>query len=346
MEKKVEKKFLVSVIVLHYKQNKYIRPCLDSIVKQTYSPLEIFFVDNNSGDVEFDRLQKNYPAVRFIANRENLFFSKAFNAAILLTQGELVMPMNVDVKLSPTFVQEMVRAMDIGPNVGMVSGKLLQMDDDFFPLNPPRIDSSGIYFTPAMRHFDRGSQEVDDGQYNEPKYIFGPSGATPLYRRQMLNDIAYGKEYFDEDFVIYREDVDLAWRGQTLGWKSVYSPQAIAYHVRRIRPGDDRRNILPLINFHSVKNRFLLRLKNLTFVNALRFFFPSFFRDILVIGCVLVREWQSFGALVEVIKLLPRTLAKRKAILKKRKVSSRYIAAWISNQPAAFPVFDKEQKER
>ena len=176
--------------------------------------------------------------------------------------------------------------------------------------------------------------------------FFGPSGAAPLYRRQMLNQIVFDKEYFDEDFVTYREDVDLAWRSQTLGWKGIYSPQAIAYHLRRIRPGDDRAKISPIINFHSVKNRFLLRLKNLTFVNALRFFFPWVFRDILVVGCVLVREWTSLGALAKVIKLMPRTLAKRKDLMKKKKVSSRYIAAWISNHPAAFPVFDNKQKER
>ena len=256
------------------------------------------------------------------------------------------MTMNVDVKLTPTFIQEMVRAMDIGRNVGMVSGKLLQMDADFSPMKPPRIDSAGIFLTPAMRHFDRGSQEIDGGQYNQPEYIFGPSGATPLYRRQMLNDIVFDKEYFDEDFVIYREDVDLAWRGQNLGWKGVYSPRAVAYHVRRIRPGDDRNKIPPILKFHSVKNRFLLRLKNLTMTNSLRFFFPSFFRDVLVIGSVFIQEWSSFGALAKVIKLLPRTLHKRKSIMKKRQVSSRYIASWISNCPTAFPVSEKKQKER
>jgi len=342
----MNRNILISVIVLHYRQNKFIRPCLDSVIAQTYSPLEIIFVDNNSEDVEFDRLQETYPSIRFLANQENLFFSKAINAAIRQTQGELDMPLNVDIKLSPTFIQEMVQAMAISPDVGMVSGKLLQMNDDFLPMKPPRIDSTGIYLTPALRHFDRGSQEVDDGQYNELEYIFGPSGAAPLYRRRMLDDIVFDKEYFDEDFVIYREDVDLAWRCQILGWQGVYSPQAIAYHVRRIRPGNDRSNIQPILNFHSIKNRFLLRLKNLTIRNALRFFFQSFLRDTLVVGYVLVREWSSLGALAAVIKLLPRTMAKRKALMKKRKVSSRHIAAWISKHPSAFPVSAKKQKER
>jgi len=341
----MKKNALVSVIVLHYRQKQYIQPCLDSIISQTYSPLEIFFIDNNSEAVDFDRLREAYPAVRFIVNQENLFFSKAFNVAIPLTQGELVMPLNVDIKLTPTFIQHMVHAMDLDSNVGMVSGKLLQMNDGFVPMEPARIDSAGIYLTPALRHFDRGSREIDDGQYNELEYIFGPSGAAPLYRRRMLDDIVFEKEYFDEDFVIYREDVDLAWRGQTLGWQAVYSPQAIAYHIRRIRPDDDRSTIQPILNFHSVKNRFLMRIKNLTIMNWLRFFFPSLFRDILVVGYVFVLEWSSLRALALVIKLLPRTLAKRKAIMEKKRVSSRYIAAWISNRPAAFPFSAKKQQE-
>ena len=107
-----------------------------------------------------------------------------------------------------------------------------------------------------MRHFDRGSKQADDGHYDELEYIFGPSGAVPLYRRLMLDDIVFDKEYFDEDFVIYREDVDLAWRGQMLGWQGVYSPRAIAYHVRRIRPGDDRSKIWPTPTFILLKTGF------------------------------------------------------------------------------------------
>ena len=96
----------------------------------------------------------------------------------------------------------------------MVSGKLLQMGNDMVPIKPSVIDSTGLWFTPELRHFDRGSRENDHGQYDRLEYVFGPSGAAPLYSRAMLEDIAFQGEYSDEDFVIYREDADLAWRAR------------------------------------------------------------------------------------------------------------------------------------
>ena len=77
------------------------------------------------------------------------------------------------------------------------------------------------------------------------EYIFGPSGAAPLYRRAMLDDISFEGEFFDEDFVMYREDADLAWRAQWRGWKGVYTPHAVAYHVRGLGPEHSRQNIDP-----------------------------------------------------------------------------------------------------
>ena len=57
-----------------------------------------------------------------------------------------------------------------------------------------------------------------------------------LYRREMLEDTRVAGEYFDEDFFAYREDADLAWRAQLLGWSCLYVPEAIARHGRRVTP--------------------------------------------------------------------------------------------------------------
>src|SRR5207253_10520458 len=93
--------------------------------------------------------------------------------------------------------------------------------------------------------------------------IFGPSGAAAMYRRKALEDAAIAGQYFDEDFFAYREDADLAWRCRLLGWTSIYVPGALAQHRRRVTP--ERRAELPKdINYHSVKNRFLLRINNIT----------------------------------------------------------------------------------
>ncbi len=328
---------LVSVLILNYKQAEYVPHCLSSLLKQTYPNLEIFFIDNGSQDCSVNYVQANYPNVIVIANPMNLFFSKAHNLAIQRATGEYIVPLNVDISLTETFIEQMVEATKLDSRVGMISGKLLQMDKDLNPLTPPIIDSTGLWFSLQLRHFDRGSLEIDRGQYNRIEYIFGPSGAAPLYRREMLEDIAYESEYFDDDFVIYREDADLAWRAQLLGWKGIYTPEAIAYHVRRVRPTDERKTIAPDLNMHSVKNRFLMRVKNQTRGNAIRCLFPAFWRDLQVLGYVLLFERSSIKAFKILAQLFPRTLKKRNHIMKKKCVDEAYINQWFSRRPVSFP---------
>ena len=125
------------------------------------------------------------------------------------------------------------------------------------------MDSTGIYFTPMLRHLDRGSQEVDNGHYLNFEYVFGATAAAALYRREMIDDISIHGEFFDSDFFVYREDADVAWRAQLLGWSCLYTPHARGYHVRNVLPGN-RRALPAAINMHSVKNRFLMRIKNMT----------------------------------------------------------------------------------
>jgi GT2 family glycosyltransferase len=73
---------------------------------------------------------------------------------------------------------------------------------------------------------------------------------------------------------VYREDADVAWRAQLLGWRCIYTPHARGYHVRNVLPGN-RRALPPVINMHSVKNRFLMRMKNITGDLYRRTGFPS-----------------------------------------------------------------------
>ena len=79
----------------------------------------------------------------------------------------------------------------------------------------------------------------------------------------MIEDTSVLGEFFDPDFFVYREDADVAWRAQLMGWRCIYTPLARGYHVRNVLPGN-RRALPSVINMHSVKNRFLMRLKNMT----------------------------------------------------------------------------------
>src|SRR2546430_5993488 len=133
-----------------------------------------------------------------------------------------------------------------------------------------------------------------------------------------LENVSINGQYFDEDFFAYREDADLAWRCRLLGWNSIYVPAAVAKHRRRVTP--ERRSELPkAINYHSVKNRFLLRLNNMTAQLYRRDFWPITKRDLVVIGFVLLREWSSLPAVFYIVRHFPRLLKKRRIIQSKRK---------------------------
>ncbi|MBV9611240.1 MAG: glycosyltransferase family 2 protein [Acidobacteriaceae bacterium] len=330
---------LVSVTIVTYNSARFIGRCLDYVFQQDYAPLEIIVVDNASTDDTPAILPDFAKRVRLISNPENVGFAAAHNQGIALAPGDWVLTLNPDVRLTREFIGRMVAAGEANPNVGSVSGKLLRMSPDFEAPANPIIDSTGMYFTPNIRHFDRGSNQPDDGRYDRFEYVFGASGAAALYRRRMIEDISIKGEFFDSDFFAYREDADVAWRAQLLGWKCVYTPKAVAYHVRSVLP-ENRRSLPAVINLHSVKNRFLLRIKNMTFRLWLPRYPAILFRDLMVVGGCLLRERSSLPAFLLLLRLIPRALEKRGAIMRRRRVSHRYLAPWFSSKPVTYPAPD------
>jgi GT2 family glycosyltransferase len=328
---------LVSVAIVTFNSARYIRQCLEFVLAQDYQPLEVVALDNASSDETAEILRSFENQVRVIRNLDNKGFAGGQNQAIGLCRGDWVLALNPDVRLQPDFIGKLVRAGEAVDSVGTVCGKLLSMSDDFRIPEIPVIDSSGIFFTPNLRHFDRGSKQPDDGRYDKPEYVFGATGAAALYRRTMIDDVSIEGEFFDADFFAYREDADLAWRAQLLGWRCLYLPEAIAYHVRRVLP-TNRKAVSAAINMHSVKNRFLMRINNISGRQYLRHFFAITFRDLLVLGGCLFRERSSLRAFPIVIRNLPNAWRKRRAILARRRVSEAYMARWFSPQPVGFPV--------
>jgi len=313
---------LVTIGVVTWNSAADLPRCLDAIRAQQHQPIELLVGDNASGDATRAVIEARTTAAErryFPANRG---FSAAHNALIRESRGAYYLTLNPDVVLDPGFVAALVEAMDAAPRAGSATGKLRRAE----PAGV--LDSTGVVMHRSQRHVDRGADEPDRGQYDAPGPVFGVSGAAGFYRRTMLDDVAVAGEVFDEDFFAYREDADLAWRAQLLGWDAIYVPAATATHVRRVTP--ERRAKLPAaINRFSVRNRFLLRLKNQTAGQALRFAIPGLARDAQVIGYVLAREWGSIPGLVDVARLLPRMLRKRRAIMRRRD-RTRALDAWFA----------------
>jgi GT2 family glycosyltransferase len=163
-----------------------------------------------------------------------------------------------------------------------------------------------------------------------PTYVevFGVSGAAAMYRKDFVNDVTIGGEFLDEDFFTFREDADVAWRGQLFGWKAIHVPDAVAHHVRTVTP-EKRRSLPAVINMHGVKNRFLLRLKNEGLYLAIRNAPFELTRDLIAIVATLTIERTSLPALSWLWKNRRRIMEKRRAIQSRRRVSDRQLAGWF-----------------
>jgi GT2 family glycosyltransferase len=331
----------VTVGIVTWNSAHVIEACVASVRAQRYQPLTLRILDNASTDDTRERVTRiTSPEERLGADR-NLGFSAAHNRLIAASSDEFYLCLNPDVVLTPEFLERIIAAMRRDPRAGSATGKLLRMregDDAGGRNGADVIDSTGIIMAPSQRHLDRGADRMDDGRYAREELVFGASGAAAMYRRAMLEDVktpggAAGTEYFDEDFFAYREDADLAWRAQLLGWNCVYAPDAVARHGRRVTP--ERRAALPAaINYYSVRNRFLLRMKNQTAGHALRFLVPALARDLQVIGYVLLKEHSSLGALRDVFRLWRTTMIKRRAIMARRRRADSEMIAWFTRNDA------------
>jgi GT2 family glycosyltransferase len=301
-------------------------------LRQQTCALELIIIDNASSDgtADFQRQQNE----KAIYNRTNVGFAAAQNQGILTSTTKWVLTLNPDVVLCPDFVATLVEAGEQHLDAGSVCGKLLRWQPDSAAPLSNVIDSTGMYFRPDLRHLDRGAEEFDQGQYDKAESVFGATGAAALYRRAMIEDVSIGGEFFDEDFFAYREDADLAWRAQLLGWKCLYVPQARGWHVRRVTP--KRRNQLPReINWHSVKNRIIMRMKNAGTRLWLRFLPHIVARDILILGYALLVDRGLLSALFCPVNNWRRIIAKRRAVQSRRRVADSELVRWFDYRPHA-----------
>jgi GT2 family glycosyltransferase len=326
----------VSVTVVTYNSGRFIKRCLESVLEQQYSNLEVIVIDNASTDGTVDILEQFEKTCRIHYNQENVGFAAAQNQAIAMSSAEWVLTLNPDVLLLKNFIEELVLAGTVDLKAGTICGKLLSISASFDLPDQQLVDSTGIYFTPTLRHLDRGSREPDKGHYLNFEYVFGATAAAALYRRKMIDDISVQGEFFDADFFVYREDADVAWRAQLMGWRCLYTPQACGYHVRNVLPGK-RHALPPDINMHSVKNRFLMRIKNITPDLYRRSLISIIGRDLLVIGACLLHEHSSLKAFGFVLRNWKRTVEKRHEIMRRRRAQDEYMASWFSFKPVSRP---------
>jgi len=350
----MQKKYpLVSINILTYNSEKYVKNCLNSALGQAYPNLEILVIDNNSTDSTIKYLKSFWEnkkdeikniKLRLIFNPKNVGFAAGHNQGIRESRGDFVFCLNHDVVLDNYFVANAVEILEKDKKIAAVQGKLLRWNtgrnelSTFSSSVSYLIDTTGLSILKNRRIINQNQGELDQGQFEEAKEIFGADGAAPIYRREALEDVKINGEYFDESFFAYKEDVDLAWRLRLFGWKAFYQPKSIAWHDRTA--GDsaainylgilkERLKISKFAKELAFKNQRLTQIKNEQWRILIKHFPYFITKEISSWIFVMTFEIKSWRAITSLFKEMPQACRKRKIIMKKKRLKDKDMEKWF-----------------
>jgi GT2 family glycosyltransferase len=306
---------LVSIIIVTAGRGDYLKPCIESVITQTYSDIEIIIIDNSFDCNLVQEICKCYPDIKLHFNRKNLFYCQALNIGLEMSRGEFALCLNDDVILERNFIEEALKGFSIDKRIGMVSGKILRRGRN-------TLDSTGLFLSYARCTKERGYGKVDKGQFENDEYIFGVNGAVSFYRKEMLDNIKENNEYFDSDFHIFYEDLDIAWRANRKDWKGYYIPRAVAYHTRggTVRSADGmdkpfaRKYLSDELHVDLIKNRYLAMIKNENFYDFLIHLPGTILYDLALWTYILIFKPKLIKKFLLCTKYLKKALEERRIL--------------------------------
>jgi hypothetical protein len=238
----------VSIIILNFNGKHYLERCLPSVLVQTYPSFDVIVVDNDSTDGSTAFVQAQFPEVHLIESGGNVGFATGNNIGIRANDSPFVATLNNDTWLEPDWLEQLMRVMQSNVRIGSCASRMV------FAHQPEIIQSAGVNMDPVGIAWDRLGGAPLSVDVNEPMDVFAASAGAALYRRAMLNEVGL----FDDDYFIYLEDVDLSWRSQLMGWRTVYVPQARVYHVH----SGTTKEGSPFKNYHLARNKVWTVIKN------------------------------------------------------------------------------------
>lgn len=331
------------MVIINYNGKEMIEACFAALGNQTFRDFKIVFLDNASVDdsIKIAEEKKHLLGeLRFeiLKNPVNTGYAGAAQKAVETCKTKYLMLMNPDIFFEPDYLQVLIEKMENDATVGSIIGKLKQYDWK----NKQKtdvIDSTGLRILKNRRIIDRGQAEEDRGQYDKEEEIFGVTGAAPLYRMSALKKIAIEGQTFDTDFFMYKEDCDVAWRLQLFGWKALYVPDAVAYHVRGtgikkrqsfFEIARERKHLSRFQRHYSLINQHIIQVKNDQWPNMLKNAPSIIAREIAQLGFTLLREPFLIKSWIELVKKLPKTMRARRVIMKRKKTAPKEMQKWFN----------------
>lgn len=338
----------ISIIIVTWNGQLYIEKCLQSIFNQKLPSefidnqkdfFDLLIIDNNSADHTLSIIEDNLqPNITVVKNKQNIGFAKAYNQGIHWTSGKYVLILNQDLYLDSNFFIETLSFLDSYPKVAAVNPTIYKWLETS---NEKIIDSLGISFDRSFRFFNLfEGKKIDKNDNFDIKPVFGFTGTAVIFRRSALYDVAWERQFFDESFFAYKEDIDLSWRLRWRNWDIVNLPQAIVYHKRSASQNFNYKKYQLLIknyftkpkfiNYLSYRNHLYCLIKNLSwplFITNFIFIFWYEFKKAVFL--IFTRPHLFFKAWLEIFKNFKILMKKRKYIFTNKKINSNGLLLWL-----------------
>ena len=290
-----------TAIIVNWNDKNVIGECIQSLLNQDQSEIDIIISDNGSNDGSIDFIREQFPSVQIIRNGENLGFGSAVNKGLSAAKGDYLIFLNSDLILDPKCIGVLAMFLDSDSSAGGAIPKILYHDQrGIINSLGVLINYTGIAYPNLLGQKDPGSVEVFESA----------CGGIFMLRREVYNAVGG----FDEDLFLYHEDHDLSWRIRLAGWKLKVIPNATMYHHYHFNKGVKK-------FYSSEKNRLYILLKNMEF-KTLTLISPAMILiefsqwvHAAINGWFLLKIKSYF----EILNLLPKILLKRRKLKSLRK---------------------------
>jgi len=219
----------VSIVIPVFNKIDYTSACLRSLAEHAGRiPFEIIVVDDASAQATAQRLA-DIDGIRVVRNEANLGFIGSCNAGAAIAQGELLLFLNNDTRVTPGWLEALVRCLDEAPAAGLVGARLIYPDGRL-------QEAGGIVFSDASGWNYGRFEDPDDPQYAFLREVDYCSGAAILLRTELFRRLGG----FDARYTpAYYEDTDLAFAVRAAGYKVYYEPASTVVHFEGITSGTD-----------------------------------------------------------------------------------------------------------
>ncbi len=225
------------IVIVNYNTRDLLRYCLASIYESRGQfSFDVCVVDNCSTDGSAEMVRREFPQVTLIESPYNGGYAYANNLGLRQAEARYYLLLNPDTVLPPSALAEMLAFMDAHPDAGAAGPRLLLADGSLDLACRRSFPTPAISFyrlTGLSRLFPRSPRF---GRYNltclDPNLtteVDSVVGAFMMVRREALQQVGL----LDEDFFMYGEDLDWAFRMKQAGWKIYYNADVSVLHYKR-----------------------------------------------------------------------------------------------------------------